>query len=160
MQENKKRAGKMAFVICLTIVVALVAGFDTALARKKGPPTKWGIRLPLDRKTLQDYRATATYRFKLGPEETVKRLVALLGSSSVLNVYRSRIGTTLVVFIEPKTRRRWSSIQVSGMIGRPYCYVTITKRGGTLGWSWKWLEKVDKWDYQWVKPPKKKKNKK
>jgi len=108
-------------------------------------PLMWGVQLPVGATKMQIYRSTVSYRVNMEAEETLKKLLAVLGSPGI-RVYQSLVGTTVMVFIESDTPREWSIIQISGVKGKGQSFVTISKKTGDVGWKWKRNGK--NWDFQ------------
>jgi len=127
------------------IVHSAPAGSAAAPAAQQTGPLMWGVQLPVGAAKMQIYRSTVSYRVNMEAEETVKKLLAVLGSPGI-KVYQSAVGSTVMVFIESDTPREWSIIQVSGVKGKAQSFVTISKRTGDVGWKWKRNGK--NWDFQ------------
>jgi len=145
MSGNRLFIGRKFHLITVMCVIALVVlTASSATAKKK--PGIWGVPLPEGAEKIQQYRETATYRVLLEPEEVVRQIADVLGDPKNRKIYRSRIGSTVLVFIENNAPKKWSAIQVSGVVGQQGTYIIITKVRGEGGWRWKKAGR--RWEYQ------------
>ena len=117
----------------------------SANPKTPAPPEMWGVQLPMGARKIQIYRAAVSYRADIEPEETAKQLLTTLGSAGI-KVYRSTVGSTVMIFIGSETPRAWSEIQISGVKGKAQSFITIAKTHGDVGWHWKRNGK--NWDFQ------------
>ncbi|GEM_PF-2613937 len=143
----RKKAVYFVALACIAFFITVTVSTTTVWAKKRKGPL-WGVQMPAGAKTIQEYRSTATYYVEFGPEETSMKLLSILGGSSNVKVYRSCVGSTLIVFIENKAPKRWSSIQISGTVGRPGSYININREGRGIGWHWSWQESEKRWEPQ------------
>lgn len=129
---NKPRAP--AFAAFTAMVLMLLLSAPAGLSRASDI---WGIDLPRGSEQVIKYRSVAIYKLRRSPRSAYESIARLLRTSSGIKIYRSEVGSTVVIFIEDTAGRRWSSIQISGISGKYPAFVTVTAKKSDSGWNWK-----------------------
>lgn len=127
-----------ALFIALAVIISMAFYIPRAHAQKSsiGLDKKWGFIMPYGGEEIQIYRDSAIFRYKADPESVTNEIISLAGGATRLRIFKSRVGSTIVVFIEDKKDEPWSSIQISGIIGERSSTVIITRKHAAKGWNW------------------------
>ncbi len=123
-----------------SVIVAIVATalvFLAAPASLSRSPDIWGIDLPRGSERVLKYRSVAIYKLHSGPESAHENISRRLRTKSGVKTYTSRVGNTVLIFIEDTSGREWSSIQISGVTGKSPTFVTVTTEQSDSSWNWK-----------------------
>lgn len=147
MKIRKSILLKISVIAALLVFAVIAMGANPVETKKETSLQIWGITMPAGAKQTQKYRDTfACTIASLDPEAAKQNILTLMGDSTNIYEYKSKIGSTVLIFLEDRSTRPWNAIQISGIAGKPGSIVVVTRRRVTTGWQWRNTGK--RWDYR------------
>lgn len=126
--SNKRKSALILLFSTLIIAWTLIAhAQQPKKVEKNGPPEAYGIIMPEESKHLQSIAGSVSFQV---PDEIFiveKLFMKKFESQKKIRAVGRTVGGVRIVIFEDRGHNPWSTIQLTGKTGKPYCFVTLNK---------------------------------
>ena len=126
-RSNKRKSALILLFSTLLIAWALIAvAQHPEKEGKKGPPEAYGIIMPEESKPLQGIAGSVSFQIPDEISIVEKLFVEKFKSQKKIKTVGRTVGGVRIVIFEDRGHNPWSTIQITGITGKPYCFIIVS----------------------------------